>query len=250
MIESIFHEFGLTQYETKVYLALIELGESTTGQILEKANIHSGKIYQILKSLQNKGFVSEIVKNNIKRYTPTEPNEILEFFQEKRKKVDEQEKIFKEILPKLNKKINQKKEKVYIEIFTGLKGMKKAFEKEISRYKKPRCLRINGIIDYSKHSKEFVDYFQYNIFPKREKSQIGIRKIVDKNAKANVREKQAKIRLLKYSSIITFNSIGDLTIISIWTNEPLFITIESKEMAKGFRENFELLWKMAYSKAL
>jgi len=250
MIESIFQEFGLTQYETKVYLALVDLGESTTGQILNKANIHSGKIYQILSSLQKKGFVSEIIKNNVKKYTPTEPNEILELFQKKRKKVDEQEKIFKDILPSLNKKINQTKEKVHIEIFTGLKGMKKAFEKETKLYKKSKCLRINGIINYDKHPKKFIDYFQYNIFPKREKSGVQIRKIVDKNAKKNIHEKQTKIKLLNYSSIITFNTIGDLTIISVWTKEPLFLIIESKEMAKGFKENFELLWKITQSKSL
>lgn len=245
MIESIFHEFGLTQYETKVYLALVELGESTTGKILEKANIHTGKIYHILGSLRKKGFVSEIMKNGIKRYIPTEPNEILEFFQKKRQKINDEEKVFKEILPDLNKKISQSKGKVHIEIFTGLKGMKNAFDKEINRYKNSRCLRINGITNYDKHPKKFVDYFQYNIFPKREKSKIEIKKIIDKRAKKNVHEKHSKIKLLNYDSIITFNNIEDLTIISIWTDEPLFITIENKEMAKGFKENFELLWKMA-----
>lgn len=245
MIEKIFSEFGLTTYETKVYLALTELGESTTGQILNKAGIHSGKIYQILESLKKKGFVSEVTKNGIKKYFPVEPNEILEFFKEKRKEVDEKEKLFKEILPELISKINERRGKIQIEIFTGLTGMKKAFYKEVKLYKEGRCLRINGITDYNKHSKKFVDYFQYNLFPLREKAQIEIRKIVDKQAKTNVHEKKAKIKLLEYNSIITFNNIENLTIISVWTKEPLFITIESKEMAEGFKENFELLWKIA-----
>ncbi|MCX6750432.1 MAG: hypothetical protein NTZ83_03170 [Candidatus Pacearchaeota archaeon] len=245
MIEKVFNEFGLTSYETKVYLALTELGESTTGQILNKAGIHSGKIYQILESLKKKGFVSEITKNGVKKYSPVEPSEILEFFKEKRKEVDEQERLFKEILPELTNRINEKKEKIQIEIFTGIQGMKKAFDKEIKLYKEGKCLRINGITDYNKHSKKFVDYFQYNLFPLREKAQVEVRKIADKQAKTNVHEKKAKIKLLNYSSIITFNNIENLTIISVWTKEPLFITIESEEMAEGFKENFELLWKMA-----
>ena len=245
MIESIFREFGLTEYETKVYLALVDLGESTTGQILSRANIHSGKIYQIRDSLKSKGFASEIMKNGVKRYVPTEPTEILGFFKNKRKEVDEQEKLFKEILPDLTNKISSRKGEVHIEIFTGFTGMKKAFEKEISRYGKSKCLRINGITDYDKHPKKFVDYFQYSIFPKREKSKVEVRKIVDEKAKNNVHEKGAKIHLLQYNSIITFNTIGNLVIISVWTKEPLFLTIEGEEMAKGFRENFDLLWKIA-----
>ncbi len=246
MLESIFQEFGLTQYEIKIYLALMDLGESTTGQILSKANIHTGKIYQILDSLKSKGFVSEIKKDGIKRYVPTEPNEILEFFETKKKKIDAEEKTFKEILPALIKKINERKIKVHIEIFTGIKGMKKAFNKEIKLYKKPNCLCINGIINYNKHPKKLVDYFQYNIFPLREESKVEIKKIVGEDAKNNVHEKQAQIRFLKYSSIITFNTIKDLVIISVWTKDPLFLTIESEEMAKGFKENFDLLWRMAF----
>ena len=247
MIEKIFNEFGLTTYETKVYLALTELGESTTGQILNKAGIHSGKIYQILESLKKKGFVSEITKNGVKRYSSVEPNEILEFFKEKRKEIDEKEKLFKKILPELVNKINERKEKIQIEIFTGLAGMKKAFDKEVKLYEMGKILRINGITDYNKHSKKFVDYFKYNLFPVREKARIEIRKIVDEKAKTNVHERKAKIKLLEYNSIITFNNIEDLTIISVWTKEPLFITIESEEMAEGFKENFELLWKIAKS---
>jgi sugar-specific transcriptional regulator TrmB len=232
MIENIFNEFGLTKYETKVYLALTELGEATSGQILNKAGINSGKIYQILESLKNKGFVSEITKNNVKKYFSVEPSEILGFFKKKRKKIDKQEKVFKEILPELMNKINQRKEKIHIEIFTGIQGMKKAFDKEVKLYKKGKCLRINGITNYNKHPKKFIDYFQYNLFPIREKSQIQIKKISDKQAKSNVHEKGAKIRFLEYNSIITFNNIGNLT-------------IKSQETAEGFLENFELLWKIA-----
>lgn len=245
MIESIFQEFGLTQYETKVYLALVELGESTTGQILNQALIHSGKIYQILESLKKKGFVSEITKNGIKKYSPTEPNQILELFRDKKKKVDEQEKIFKEILPQLSDKIKSAKKETHIEIFTGWEGLKKAFDKEKERYRKGRDLCINGIINYSNHPKKIVDYFQYNIFPQREKAGIKIRKLIDEKAKNNIHERQAQIKLLRYNSIITFNTIADLVIISVWTEEPLFFVVESDEVAKGFKENFELLWRIA-----
>jgi sugar-specific transcriptional regulator TrmB len=245
MIENIFQELGLTKYEAKVYLALIELGESTTGQILDKANIHSGKIYQILESLKLKGFVSEIKKNGVKRFSPTEPDEILEYFQKKRTKIDQEETLFKNILPEINKKINSNKETTHIEIFTGFQGMKKAFEKEIKRYSKKNALCVSGIIDYDTHEKRFVDFFQFNIFPFREKAQVPIRKIVDVNGQSNVHENNAKIRYLNYSAIITFNVLADLVIISVWTKEPLFIAIESKEVAKGFIENFELLWKLA-----
>jgi len=245
MIETIFQDFGLTKYETKIYLALIETGEATTGEILNKANIHSGKIYQILNSLKKKGFVSEVIKNGVRKYFPTKPEEILEFFQDKRENIDTQESAFKKILPELINKIQNSKKDPHIEIFYGWEGLKKAFSKEIEIYNKSNCLRINGITDYNKHPKKYVDYFIYNLFPLREKSKVKIKKIVDKNAKNNPREKNAQIKVLDYESVITFNTINDLVIISIWSEQPIFMVIEGDEVAKGFRENFDLLWKLA-----
>lgn len=245
MIEEIFQDFGLTSYETKVYLALVKTGEASTGQILDEARIHSGKIYQILNSLKNRGFVSEVIKNGVRKYFPTKPDELIEHFEEKKKEIDSRELAFKKILPKLNEKIQKAKKEVHIEIFTGLEGMKKAFQKEKERYGNKNCLRINGIIDYNKHPKKVVDFFRYTLFSEREKSKIEIKKIVDINASKNEVEKQAKIKHLNYSSLVTFNTISDLVIVSIWIEDPLFFVIESDEVAKGFRENFELLWKQA-----
>ncbi|MCH7850577.1 MAG: helix-turn-helix domain-containing protein [Nanoarchaeota archaeon] len=245
MIETIFHDFGLTDYETKVYLALIEVGEATTGEILNEANIHSGKIYQILNSLKRKGFVSEVIKNGVRKYFPTKPDEILDFFQDKREKINSQEIAFNKILPELVKKIENSKKDPHIEIFYGWSGLKKAFSKEIERYSGSGCLRINGITNYDRHPKKFVDYFVYNLFPIREKFKIKIKKIVDESAKNNPHEKRARIRSLNYESVITFNTISDLVIVSIWSEQPIFIVVESEDVAKGFRENFELLWKIS-----
>ena len=65
MLELNLKKLGLTDYESKTYLALLEIGEGTSGDIIKKAEIHTGKIYEILESLKNKGLISEVIKNNI-----------------------------------------------------------------------------------------------------------------------------------------------------------------------------------------
>ena len=47
-------EIGLTKSEIKVYLALLELGSSTTGPIVDKSKASSSKIYEILDKLMQK----------------------------------------------------------------------------------------------------------------------------------------------------------------------------------------------------
>ena len=61
MINQILQEIGLTRNEIKVYTSLLDLGESKTGEILKKSGLNSGKIYEILDSLQKKGLVSWVL---------------------------------------------------------------------------------------------------------------------------------------------------------------------------------------------
>lgn len=63
----------LTEGERKVYGALVELKNSTTGPIYENAKVSQSKVYEILKRLKDKGLVSHITKGNITYWQPANP---------------------------------------------------------------------------------------------------------------------------------------------------------------------------------
>jgi len=71
------HELGLTEYETRAYLTLIEGGTMTAGHISETAEVPYSKIYETLNSLEKKGWI-EIEKNKPSKYYPKPPTEALE----------------------------------------------------------------------------------------------------------------------------------------------------------------------------
>ena len=68
MKKSLLEDIGLTRSEINVYLALLELGSSTTGKIIDKAKVSSSKIYEVLDKLIQKGLVSFIIKSGIKYF--------------------------------------------------------------------------------------------------------------------------------------------------------------------------------------
>ena len=144
MIEQVLQEIGLTQNEIKVYLALLDLGESKSGEILKKSGLNSGKIYEILDSLQKKGLVSFIIKSGVKYFSPADPKRVLDYLNEKRQSIIKQEEDFKNILPELLKKISLISPKSKIEIFTGIKGMKTAYAKELE-FPKSETLYVLGV---------------------------------------------------------------------------------------------------------
>jgi len=247
MIEQILRDAGLTGYEAKIYLALLELGESTSGKILSKAKIHSGKVYELLDSLKEKGFVAEVVKNGVRHFSPAEPSRILDYINQKKKNVEDQEEHVKSILPELMGKIQSSKAESHVEVFTGYNGLKAVHEKEKIGYSKDKTLKVMGVQKRGEYPTKIENFYLLDMYPKREKSGIKIQKILSTEAKAEGREqeKQTAVRYLPYNSLSATTILDDLVIIGIYSGEMLFISIESKEIAKSFSDNFDVLWKMS-----
>lgn len=70
-------ELGLTEYETKAYFTLITYGALTASQISENAGVPYSKVYDVLGSLEKKGWI-ESKRGRPSRYYPKPPLEALE----------------------------------------------------------------------------------------------------------------------------------------------------------------------------
>lgn len=73
----ILRQMGLTEYETRIYLAALEIGATTARRLSEHANVPYSKIYQVLNSLEEKGWV-QAQTGRPRRYYPKPPVEALE----------------------------------------------------------------------------------------------------------------------------------------------------------------------------
>lgn len=71
---------GLTAYEARAYLALLERGEAKAGAIATAARVPRGRIYEVLDSLQEKGLLSVVPVKPL-RYRPVD----LEAFADRRR---------------------------------------------------------------------------------------------------------------------------------------------------------------------
>lgn len=246
MIELVLKEIGLTQNEIKVYLALLDLGECKTGEILKKSNLNSGRIYEILDSLQKKGLVSFVVKSGVKLFSPADPKRVKDYLKEKKEAIEKQERDYEKILPELLGKISMSKTPSKIEVFTGFKGMKTAWRREFD-YSKKETLYVIGINSSANYSKEVWDYFANIHRKKRENHGFKIKKLLSFSARSEreTHEKKAKVRYLPYGSMVPMSIVGNLTLIGIMTEQSITIAIESEEVANNFRKQFDVLWKAA-----
>jgi sugar-specific transcriptional regulator TrmB len=82
-------DFGLNTYESKLWTALLSRGISTAGELSDIANVPRSRSYDVLESLEKKGFIIMKLGKPIK-YVAVQPSEVLE--RVKKKVVNEADK--------------------------------------------------------------------------------------------------------------------------------------------------------------
>lgn len=70
-------QLGLNSYEAKLWTALLSRGVSTAGELSDIANVPRSRSYDVLESLEKKGFIIQKLGKPIK-YVALPPNEVLE----------------------------------------------------------------------------------------------------------------------------------------------------------------------------
>jgi len=73
----VLREIGLTDYETRAYLILLERGVMTASEVSEYGGVPYSKVYETLNSLERKGWI-EAERGRPGRYFPKAPSEALE----------------------------------------------------------------------------------------------------------------------------------------------------------------------------
>ena len=153
-------ELGMTEGEIKVYTALINLGESTTGPIASESQVTISKVYDILDRLAKKGLVTHIIKNKTRYFKASDPARLLVYLQEKQDLLKEQETKLKELIPKLELQQQLHPADEIAQIYDGFKGIQTARERTLKIMKKGDEMWIIGIArtPYDRLTAYFKEY--------------------------------------------------------------------------------------------
>ncbi len=74
--------FGLNSYEAKIWVALLSRGVSSAGELSDISNVPRSRSYDVLESLEKKGFIIMKIGKPIK-YIAVPPSEVLERVKQK-----------------------------------------------------------------------------------------------------------------------------------------------------------------------
>ncbi len=249
-VEKILEDIGLTKNEIKIYLALLDLGLTTTGAIIKKTSIHTSKVYDGLERLLDKGFISYVIIANTKHFKAVNPNRIIDFLEEKKNIIDNQEKEIKKILPKLKLKLKQilSLDETEAEIFRGWKGMETVYKMLRDTLKKGD---MNYVFGASKgEDEEQVRIFFIKHLKLLAKKGIKQKIIYNEEARGNIPEnlkhqKLFQVRHLQNTTPAEINTWADKVMIVLLTKKPTVILVSNKKVADSFRQYFEVMWRIA-----
>ncbi|MCK4669830.1 MAG: hypothetical protein KAT43_01410 [Nanoarchaeota archaeon] len=240
MNEQLLLEAGLTQREIKVYLALLELGSTTTGPLVKKSGIPNCKVYETLDKLINKGLASYTIISKIKHFQASDPEMLLNFLEEKQKQI-------KEIIPELKLKQNLAENIQESTIYESIKGVKTAFNKILSTLNKGEeylVFTLGEELGTEELKRFFIGYHK-----KRIEKKIKVKLIANEKMKKIFLRyhvfKGMKVKYTKQKLPTGIFIYGNNIMTVVWGQKPTAFVITSKNNADRYREFFEEMWKTA-----
>ncbi len=236
MNESILENIGLSKAEIKVYLSLLEISPSTSGPIIQQSGLQSSVVHRVLKSLLEKGIITYVKVGKDNRYQATDPENILDFIENKKKR-------FLDILPELKNKQQKGKGNYSAEMFLGKKAMFSALLNVI-KDGKPKEDYLSFSLIEPHDDKEIVDFYQMYNSRRRDKN-LKVKVLVNEKVKP-IYEKNYTKELLKKANVRYTNFhfpqgiviFRDMVILVHWGENSFAVKIINQEMAQQFKEFF------------
>jgi len=246
-------EFGLNTYESKIWTALLSRGVSTAGELSDIANVPRSRSYDVLESLEKKGFVIMNLGKPIK-YIAVAPKEVLERVKKKLEENTKKQlaimdfiktgKIIKELGLLYEEGISSHTPS---EISGSLKGRKNLYnhlESMLKKAKKSVILTTNTE-RFNEKSESFKQIFS-NLAKKEVKIKIALK--TDKNFKSIPNNKAAETRKTEMNS--RFCVVDDKEFLfMIFPSEEIHpsydagIWVVNQNLARNMSNMFNKAWK-------
>lgn len=117
---------GMGTKEAGCYLALLELGEASMGELVKKSKLKRTTLYDVLDSLKEKNLVSLSKKGKRVTYVAESPKKLIE-------SIDENKRNLEKLLPELLSVANSITNKPKVRYFEGVEGVKEVY-RDVLRY--------------------------------------------------------------------------------------------------------------------
>ena len=245
---NVLKDLGVTDGETRVYLALLELGSSTAGKIIEKSKISPSKIYNVLNRLIAKGIVSYIIEGKTKHFKAAPPKNILNYIERKENELVQHKTEFKKIIPLLESRQKSGVKNFNAQIFEGIGGLVTVFDMSLEESKKGDTVYAFG---YPPYASRLFDKYWRGYYSKCDRKGVIRRIIYNYDTWFLKKRNDRKLTFNRYlpkgiatpSLVLIFND--KVANVIITEEQKVCFLMQNKEVAYSYMQYFNFLWKNA-----
>ncbi len=240
--EKILREAGLAGNETKVYMALLELGSVTAGDIAKASGVNRTNVYDALRTLAEKGLASHIKKSERRYFEAASPGKFLHYLEEKEDEIRNRRQRLEEVIPELEMKRTLSKEQQEATVYTGRKGLKTVAEDVLRESGELLVFGAEG-----EFSRIFGIYFR-NWHRRRSHARISMKIIYSERLRKSKSSESIPIAEMRfneklYDTPATTWVYGGKVAIIVWSEHPVITVIRSGKAAMTYRQFFRELWR-------
>lgn len=244
IVQDYLQKIGLSEKESAIYVAGLQLGPSSIQELADEAGIKRTTAYEVIKTLKDKNLVNESTRGKRTVFIMEEPDNLALFLKQR-------ERIFATILPELMALQNKDAKKPAIRIFEGQKGLEKIYEDMI---KKPGdILALAAPKDLI--SPRMLEFLRQDWEPRRIKGQIALRRVNinlsgDKRRDGKIIPKPEEFEQIKYLPVDDYPfTVGiyiyrkKVAFVSCQTQEMFGIVLRSPAVNLTMKAVFETFWR-------
>ncbi len=239
MLKNTLETIGLSDKEARIYLANLELGETSVERLAKKSKIKRTTVYDVIESLAEKGLIGSTIKNKKHYYFATDPRELED-------KLEEKKLLLKKSLPELLSITNLIDKKPRIKFYEGVEGIKEVYLDTLKHPNQPLWAWVSDEI-FDVLDQEFIDYY----VPKRIKNKILAYVIAPNSPKLKqyITDSGKSLRLTKIDPSPTFNVeveidlYGNNKISILAFKEKIGLIIESRKIFTTLKSIFDSHWE-------
>ena len=237
-------KIGLTSGEVRVYLALVNLGSTTVGAIIEKAKVSSSKVYVILERLIQKGLATFIIKEKTKYFQANPPTALMDLLKEKEKELKSNEDDLAQLVSKLRWATKKPKVEEAARIYKGFDGIKTGMLEAIESIPKEGDYYFFST-GYGEIEPLKTIFAKITLKLKEIKAIIwGVADISERMVYKKFYPKY-KMRFLDFFFPSDVSIIGDYICILVYDKEePLLYSIKSEKLVNSYKRFFDKMWEI------
>lgn len=236
-------ELGFSTKQATVYVALIDLRQTTIGPLEKKLGIHKQIIYKVLNELISMNLVNVVIKNGRRHFSAGDFEALIE-------KNMHQKKLIESLLPDMYARLGKEKNVGDIKIYEGEEAIRAFLYKMLKKTPAKHCISVLGaggqaFLDLTQKGYFFERYENLRIDKKIEHKLLMYENQRDVSSEY-IDRRYVESRFLPevFHQPIATQIWFDRIALLMFGEKPQIIEIESKQITDSFRNYFEMLWEM------